>query len=132
MFSTVNVSSAIVLLLTLLTNPGGAENLRGKSIKTQLEYNSSIKGDPRIVGGEPVPSRTYPWFSLPVADNMIVGCGGMLVAPEFVLTTAMCKDYNTIAIGVLCLANDNCGQPVEIIPMSGQPIIHPQYNANTL
>ena len=82
----------------------------------------------RIIGGESAPVGEYPWFT------NLSGCGGMLVAPEFVLTAAHCApimDVNQqIEIGALCYgsnSNINCGQPYEIVRIKNI-FKHPDYS----
>jgi len=80
----------------------------------------------RIVGGTSVlqSSQRYPWFVF------LGNCGGMLVAPTFVLTAAHClqssNEGGTVRVGSIayiglhCIRDNNeffnnCGQPLELI-----------------
>ncbi len=44
----------------------------------------------RIVNGSTVPINKYPWFTSLLRSNNFNFCGGMLVAPDFILTASHC------------------------------------------
>jgi secreted trypsin-like serine protease len=105
--------------------------------------NPACMNNKRIVGGENAPADKYPWFSRHIfRDSRWAGCGGMLVAPEYVLTAAHCVSPNTswsanvaaVQIGAVCspyASNNNCNQPVQQINVESiKP--HPDYNSGTL
>jgi len=99
----------------------------------------------RIVGGEPVDSGTYPWFTmlLYMTNNGSVerrqGCGGMLVAPEWVLTANHCIDDDmryrgAVRIGAFSdpyVQGNNGGQDVEFYTLQ-EVVEHPDYSSSTL
>ncbi len=97
----------------------------------------------RIVGGDDVTANTYPWFTmLTHIDNGVEyeqGCGGMLVAPEWVLTANHCIDDNmrnggAVRIGALSSpfqVGDNGGQNIEFFLVS-RVVEHPNYDPSTL
>jgi len=99
------------------------------------------KASARIVGGENAPYDAYPWFArLTDRNGNWAGCGGMLVAPQYVLTAAHCVAPNTswsanvaaVQIGAVCpTSSTNCGQPVQQINVE-RIIAHPDYNTQTL
>ena len=95
----------------------------------------------KIVGGELAPVDKYPWFARLVYRNgsSWAGCGGMLVAPEYVLTAAHCVSPNTpwstnqaaVQIGAACPnSSNNCGQPVQQINVESITP-HPNYSSST-
>lgn len=55
-----------------------------------LSFLLTVNAEERIVGGEPVPSGTYPFFSTITQEGGEHICGGALVASQWVLTAAHC------------------------------------------
>lgn len=90
----------------------------------------------RIINGTDVPKDTYPWFAkaLEGSPNNLEwgGCGGMLVAPDWVLTAAHCtieSNYTAFQIGALSdpIQGDNGGQYNEILAVD-YVVEHPDYD----
>jgi V8-like Glu-specific endopeptidase len=94
----------------------------------------------RIIGGTDAKAGDFPWFARATLynHNEWGGCGGMLVAKEFVLTAAHCIDNEFInnggyMIGALCspyTQNSNCGQKLEKFAVQ-KVYKHPNYNSST-
>ena len=83
-------------------------------LKKSLAFDdipNNIFLDERIIGGSDAGDGEYPWFAMALwgdSDNNQWGaCGGMLVAPEYVLTAAHCNDYDAYRIGALCKESNN-------------------------
>ena len=84
-------------------------------LKKSLAFDdipNNIFLDERIIGGSDAGDGEYPWFAMALSggsnNNRWGGCGGMLVAPEYVLTAAHCgSDYDAYRIGALCKESTN-------------------------
>lgn len=121
------------------------------SIFRDQHNNSSISidgadvkgnGHGRIVGGELVfPRDSYPWFAITLNLDQSGGfswaeCGGMLVAPEYVLTAAHClpvfEDGNeAVMVGAVCpFRGHNCGEPRQTIKVE-RIIAHPEFDSDS-
>lgn len=103
---------------------------------TNRNTNSGNTGTPRIVGGTIAPAGTYPWFTAIIDQfGQWKGCGGMLIAPSYVLTAAHCFQNDNasttfVLVGAYCLTIGNCGEPSERIAVS-RLISHPDYSDQT-
>lgn len=126
-------------ILTSITKDSDLPRILDKVL--QKKTKSSAKNqdfNTRIVGGERAPKDAYPWFAILAFQNgSFLGCGGMLVAPQYVLTAAHCvspgtpwsvQNGATVILGLVCEDDEsNCDQPYEIY--SVQEITpHPDYS----
>lgn len=100
---------------------------------------------PRIINGKPASTSTYPWMaSLFIQGNKDSdnggGCGGSLIAPDWILTAAHCfqnEEGNAIAddpasLTTVTLNTDNIVDVAAgaIVRSAKRVIIHPSYNPN--
>ena len=89
-----------------------------------------------IVGGTAVPANKYRWFSQGLqSDGSWQECGGSLVTPEYVLTSAYCADDSPITlfsykIGALSI-DDTVQNSVQETIEIANVTVHPNYNRNT-
>ena len=85
-----------------------------------------------IVGGTAVPANKYPWFAQGFDnEGSWQICGGSLVTPEYVLTSAWCDDPYLFSYKIGMLSKDDSVQnsvqeTIEIAKITG----HPNFNIN--
>jgi len=83
-----------------------------------------------IIGGSDAARDEWPWFASGIEISGQRGCGGMLVAPEYVLSAAHCfqSQWASFQIGALCTdQNNNCNQIMEDIAVESYTL-HPDWN----
>lgn len=85
----------------------------------------------RVMGGWDAPLNKYPWFAmLKTRYSWPTGCGGMLVAPQWVLTAAHCvvgAFVRGVEVGKFCRSDNNCNQAKENIGVD-RVVTDPLYN----
>ena len=83
-----------------------------------------LQAQPRITGGFPINITEAPWQVL-----LSVGCGGSIIAPNFVLTAKHCvvglsPSAVTVSVGVTCKSEINSSNTFNVF----QIILHPDPN----
>jgi trypsin len=84
---------------------------------------------PRIVGGSTSPEGRYPYFVSLLNQYGEHNCGGILVAPDVVMTAAHCSNIEFAQVGRWSLKDDLDGYEEFQIEMPFRP--HPLYNSGT-
>ena len=139
------ISKVTVVSLFVLLSCNNSTYILGLNSKAENETipsspsvnpidGGSKNRSPRIVGGTIAPKGKYPWFAAITnyEGTSWQGCGGMLIAPTYVLTAAHCVENVSslgisVLIGAYCLNSNNCGEPKEKITVS-RIASHPDFD----
>jgi len=94
-----------------------------------------LKGNQRIVGGNPAKNNEWPWQALLMDKRKNQFCGGSLISPQWVLTAAHCIDgESTASVQVRLGAHKRKGEKPGAIVQDFkviQIIAHEKYNKRT-
>ena len=120
------------------SSEGQSEAVQGRVQIPVEKMQPAIGGiGARVVNGTDVPPNTYPWYTrLTFRNRRQTICGGLLVAPDYVLTAAHCESRApyTAQVGAFCEpfeGGDNCEQDMEEFGTL-EFIRHPDYNPFSL
>jgi len=138
------ISSLSLSLLTKLAILSSASAGKGGPLFREEHPPTKVfpENDPtRIIGGTKVPVNEYPWFTMLTyfdgsGTEQEQGCGGMLIAPEWVLTANHCIDNDIrnnggVRVGALdapYTSGNNGGQKVESFRVT-TAYEHPAYDS---
>ena len=127
------VSAFLSFLVLSVTSTNGSEI----SANEDKAFPLANAKRSNIVGGTAVPANKYPWFAEGLqSDGSWQYCGGSLVTPEYILTTAWCADgrfYPIFSYKIGALSIDDTvlnTVPQEIIEVS-KVTVHPNLNYNS-
>lgn len=90
---------------------------------------ANLQPQPRIVGGTTTQEGRYPYFVSLLNQNGQRGCGGVLVAPDVVMTAAHCSNIGFAQVGRWSLQDELDGYEEFQIESPMHP--HPLYNSGT-
>ena len=79
-------SKLLPLTLLLLGSSVSVSSLEAPSEDKTSIFDVEDANMERIIGGTEFNKGKYPWFSIPMKGSNYFGCGGSVVAPEFILT----------------------------------------------
>ena len=125
------VSAFLSFLVLSVTSTNGSEI----SANEDKAFPLANAKRSNIVGGTAVPANKYPWFAEGLQrDGYWQYCGGSLVTPEYVLTSAWCVDDSfypifSYKIGALSLDDSVPNSVQETIDIA-KITVHPNFNIN--
>ncbi|XP_058684330.1 kallikrein-11-like [Poecile atricapillus] len=105
------------------------ELLLGTLVLLLLTTGGQVAGDTRVVGGHACVPHSQPW-QVAVLDMYKLYCGGVLVAPRWVVTAAHCTTpgVTTVALGKHLLYGREAGDERRMV---ARMVAHPGYDPTT-
>lgn len=106
-----------------------AVETRPGAIEKSMKSSSRNEPRPRVIGGTTATNGRFPYFASLLNHHGQRSCGGILIAPDIVMTAAHCSNIKFAQVGRWSLGDELDGYEEFQVDATAYP--HPLYNSGT-